>query len=99
MRHIKLAAALAAGMAAAILGSDAARANQIPGQLITGYVTSIQGTDSITIDGQVYTIDPQSPAEDELSSLSPGQRVDVQLNGPASSPDSQVVNVAVHQGQ
>ena len=99
MRHIKLAAALAAGMAAAILGGNAARANQIPGQLITGYVTSIQGTDSITVDGQVYTIDPESPAADELSSLSPGQRVDVQLNGPASSPDSQVVNVAVHEGQ
>jgi hypothetical protein len=98
MRRIKIIPVLAAGMAAAILAAGAAQANQIPGQVVTGYVSSIQG-DSITVDGQTYTVAPGSPAADELASLSSGQKVDVQLNGPASSSDSQVVNVVVHQGQ
>lgn len=99
MKYFRLASLLAASMTAAMLASGAARANQVPGPTVTGYVTSVQGTDSITVDGQTYTIAPGSPAADELSSISPGQRVDVQLDGPASSPDCEVVNVAVHEGE
>lgn len=98
MRVFKIVPALAAAMAAAILAAGAARANQLAGPIVTGYLTSIQG-DSITVNGQTYGIAPGSPAADELSSLSPGQRVDVQLNGPASSPDTEVVNLALHEGQ
>lgn len=98
MRISRIIPALAVAMAAAMLTASAAQANQLAGPVVTGYVTSIQG-DSITVNGQTYTIAPGSPAADELSSLSPGQRVDVQLNGPASSPDTEVVNVASHEGQ
>jgi hypothetical protein len=98
MRVCKIIPALAAAMAAAMLAAGAAQANQLAGPIVTGYLTSIQG-DSITVNGQTYTVAPGSPAAEELSSLSPGQRVDVQLNGPASSPDTEVVNLALHEGQ
>lgn len=88
----------AAIMAAAVLTAGTAHANQLAGPVVTGYLTSVQG-DSITVNGQTYTIAPGSPAADELSALSPGQRVDVQLNGPASAPDTEVTNVTVHAGQ
>lgn len=99
MRPIKIASALAWGMAAALLSSGAVRANQqAPGQIVSGYVTAVGGG-SITVGGQSYSIEPGSPADDEQSSVTPGQRVDVQLNGPASSPDAQVINIAVHEGE
>lgn len=98
MRLQRIIPALAAAMAAAMLAMGAVQANQLAGPLVTGYLTSIQG-DSITVNGQTYTVAPGSPAEEELGSLSTGQQVDVQLNGPASSPDTEVVNVVVHQGQ
>jgi hypothetical protein len=98
MRIFRIMPALAAAMAAAMLAAGPVQANQLAGPVVTGYLTSIQG-DSITVNGQTYTIAPGSPAADELSSLSSGQRVDVQLNGPASSPDTEVTNVTVHEGQ
>ncbi len=98
MRIFRMMPMLAAAMAAAMLAAGAAPANQLAGPVVTGYLTSIQG-DSITVNGQTYTVAPGSPAADELRSLSPGQRVDVQLNGPASSPDTEVTNVTVHAGQ
>lgn len=98
MRRTRTIPTLAAGLALTLLGAGAAHANQIPGPVITGSLDSIQGADSITVNGQTYTIAPGSPAQEELGSLTPGEQVDVQLNGPASSPDSQVVNVVVHEG-
>jgi hypothetical protein len=98
VKHLNIVATLACCVAAAILTTHPARANQIAGQVVTGYVTAVGG-DSITINGQTYNIDPGSPAADEVGSISPGQRVDIQLDGPASSPDSEVTNVAVHEGQ
>ena len=100
MKRLEIVSALAAAVAAAILFTGAAQASQpVAGQLITGYVTAVQGSDAIVINGQTYTVVPGSAAQQELSSLSPGQRVDAQLNGPASSPDSEVINVAVHEGE
>lgn len=100
MKGLRIVPLLGAGVVAAILAAGGVRANQqVAGQVITGYVTTAPGTDSIVIDGQLYNVAPGSPAEEELSSLSAGQRVDAQLDGPASSPDSQVINVAVHEGQ
>jgi hypothetical protein len=98
MRTFRIAPMLAAAVAAVMLAAGAAQANQLAGPVVTGYLTSVQG-DSITINGQTYTVAPGSPAADELSSLVAGQRVDVQLNGPASAPDTEVTNVTVHQGQ
>lgn len=98
MRIFRIASMLAAVMAAAVLAVGAAHANQLAGPIVTGTLTSIQG-DSITVDGQTYPIAPGSPAADELSSLTTGQVVDVQLNGPASAPDTEVTNVTVHAGQ
>jgi hypothetical protein len=98
MRIFRIIPVLTAAMAAALLAAGATQANQLAGPVVTGTLTSIQG-DSITVDGQTYTIAPGSPAADELSSLTTGQRVDVQLNGPASSPDTEVTNVTVHEGQ
>jgi hypothetical protein len=98
MRTFRIIPVLAAAAAAVILAAGAAQANQLAGPVVTGTLTSVQG-DSITVNGQTYTIAPGSPAAAELSSLSAGQRVDVQLNGPADSPDTEVTNVTVHQGQ
>jgi hypothetical protein len=97
MRLHRIIPALAAGIVTAMLAAGTAHANQLAGPIVTGYLTSVQG-DSITINGQTYTVAPGSPAADELSSLSPGQRVDVQLNGPAAEPGTEVINVALHQG-
>lgn len=100
MKRLEIISALAAGVAAVILASGRVQASQpVPGQLITGYVTAVQGSDTIVINGQTYAVAPGSAAQQELSLLSPGQRVDAQLNGPASSPDSEVINVAVHEGE
>lgn len=98
MRILRIIPVLGAAMAAAILAAGPARANQLAGPVVTGYLTSIQG-DSITVNGQTYNVAPGSPAAEELSSLTAGQRVDVQLNGPLSSPDTEVTSVTVHQGQ
>ena len=98
MSYIKLVALVAFGTAVAAVSPEAARANQLAGPVVTGTVTAIQGTDSITIGGQTYTVVPGSPAQQELSSLSPGEQVDAVLNGPSSSSGSQVVSVAVHNG-
>jgi hypothetical protein len=98
MRILRIFPVLTAAMAATLLAAGTIQANQLAGPVVTGTLTSIQG-DSITVDGQTYTIAPGSPAADELSSLSTGQRVDVQLNGPASSPDTEVTNVTMHEGQ
>lgn len=100
MKRLKITAALAAGIAAAILSTGPAQASQpVAGALISGYVTAVQGSDAIVINGQTYAVAPGSAAQQELSSLSAGQRVDAQLNGPASSSDSEVINVAVHRGE
>jgi hypothetical protein len=98
LSYIKLVAILAFGTAVAVLSPEGARANQLAGPVVTGTVTAIQGTDSITIGGQTYTVAPGSPAAQELGSLSPGEQVDAVLNGPASSSASQVVSVVVHKG-
>lgn len=98
MNRFRVISMLTVGLAAAILAPGGAWANRIPGQVVTGYLTAV-GTDSITVDGHSYAVAASSAAADELSSLSPGERVDAQLNGPASSPDAEVINVAIHTGE
>jgi hypothetical protein len=85
-----------AAAALSILGTAAALANQIPGTLITGSLTSVSGTEWIHVDGHAYRIKSGSPAAEAVQKLTPGQRVDVQLNGPANTAASEVINVVLH---
>jgi hypothetical protein len=79
-----------------VLGTAVAIANQIPGTLITGSLTSVSGTEWIRVDGHTYRIQSGSPAAAAVQKLTPGQRVDVQLNGPANTAASEVINVVLH---
>ena len=90
--------ALIAAVAGALAGASAA-ANTVPGDVITGDVTAVNGHQSLNIQGQVYRLKDGSPAVAAAAHLSPGQAVTVQLDGPASSPSSQVINVVPHAGR
>ncbi|HEY6484011.1 MAG TPA: hypothetical protein VIY54_10850 [Steroidobacteraceae bacterium] len=81
-----------------LIGFDAF-ANQIPGELVTGTVTSVSGQDWIKVDGHSYHIQSGSAAAAALQGLAPGQRVDVQLNGPANTAASEVINIVPHAGR
>ena len=78
------------------LASFTVAANQVPGALITGHLTSVSGAEWINIDGHSYHIASGSPAANAVAKLTPGQVVDVQLSGPANSSGSEVVNVVSH---
>lgn len=76
-----------------------ALANQIPGELITGTVTSVSGQEWIKVDGHSYRVKAGSAAAAALQGVSPGQLVDVQLNGPSNTAASEVINVVAHPGR
>jgi hypothetical protein len=95
-RHSFLALVAAFGVMLSIGG---ARANTIPGDMVSGPVTAVAGIQSVSIQGQVYRIKAGSPAAAAAAKLSPGQVVDAQLNGPAGSSSSQVVNIIVRSGR
>lgn len=82
-------------IALSLLGTAVAEANQMPGAVITGSVTSVSGTEWIYVDGHPYRIKSGSPAADAVQKLTPGQHVDVQLNGPANTSASEAVNVVL----
>jgi hypothetical protein len=88
---------LAAAGTALVSGSTAA--NTVPGDVITGNLTAVSGTRSLNIDGHTYLVKDGSPALSAAAHLTPGQSVTVQLDGPASSPSSQVINVVTHAGR
>jgi hypothetical protein len=89
-----MATALVSGVSSPI-----ASANQLPGAMVTGHITSVSGTEWINVDGHSYRIASSSAAASAVSKLTPGQLVDVQLTGPANSSASEVVNVVLHSGQ
>lgn len=91
MKRIKQCAALAA---VSILAGPA-MPNQLPGDLVTGQVNAVAGDSSIKVDGKSYRIKSGSPAAQAVRNVSPGQVVDVQLNGPANSSATEVINVVV----
>jgi hypothetical protein len=82
----------------ATLGSSAVLASKIPGDMVTGTLTAANGQ-AVTVSGHVYPIQAGSPATAAAAHVTPGQVVDVQLNGPASSSASQVVNITPHVGR
>jgi hypothetical protein len=90
--------ALITAVAGAFAGGSVG-ANTVPGDIITGNVTAVNGHQSLNIQGQVYRLKDGSPAVAAAAHLSPGQAVTVQLDGPANSPSSQVINVVPHTGR
>jgi hypothetical protein len=85
--------------AATALGSSGLAANTVPGEMVTGNVTAVNGRQSLSIQGHTYRLKEGSPAVAAATYLTPGQSVTVQLDGPASSPSSQVINVVTHSGR
>jgi hypothetical protein len=86
-------------MTCVALGSSVALGNKPPGDVITGPVTSVSGVQSLSIQGHTYPIKAGSPAVGAAARLAPGQFVEVQLDGPASSPSSHVINLVTHTGR
>jgi hypothetical protein len=95
-RRTLLALLAAAGTA---LGAGSLGANTVAGDIITGSLTAVNGNQSLNIEGRTYRLKDGSPAIAAAARLTPGQSVTVQLDGPASSPSSQVINVVTHTGR
>jgi hypothetical protein len=95
-RH-RLLALLAA--AATALGAGSLGANTVLGEILTGNLTALNGRQSLNIDGHTYRLKDGSPAVAAAAHLTPGQSVTVQLDGPASSPSSLVINIVPHAGR
>ena len=72
------------------------RANQLPGEIVTGVVTSVSSDGSISIDGKSYRIKSGSPAASAARTIAKGQAIDAQLNGAANSAASEVINLVTH---
>jgi hypothetical protein len=83
--------------ASAALGGGIAQASAMPGDVVTGTITAINGN-MVNIQGVIYPIATGSAAYEAVATLKPGQLVDVQLNGPAKSSASQAINITVHWG-
>jgi hypothetical protein len=83
--------------ASVALGGGIAVASTVPGEVITGTITAISGN-MVNVEGKVYPIAAGSPAYSVVQTFRPGQVVDLQLNGPAKSSSSQVINIMLHQG-
>lgn len=77
-------------------GGRDARANQLPGEVVTGVVTSVSNDSSISIDGKSYRIKSGSPAASAARTIAKGQTIDAQLNGAANSAASEVINLIIH---
>ena len=95
-RHLLLALLTAAGT---VLSAGSLEANTVSGDIITGSLTAVNGIRSLTIEGRTYRVKDGSPAVAAAAHLAPGQSVTLQLDGPASSPSSVVINVVPHTGR
>ena len=79
------------------LGGGLAVATMAPGEVVTGTITAINGN-MINVQGHIYSIAAGSAAYAVVTTFKPGQLVDVQLDGPAKSSVSQVINITLHTG-
>jgi len=86
-------------VAGTALAAGSLEANTVPGDIITGSLTALNGRQSLNIEGRTYRLKDGSPAVAAAAHLTPGQSVTVQLDGPASSPASLVINVVPHTGR
>ena len=83
--------------ASVALGGGIAMASAIPGEVVTGPITAINGN-MVSIQGRIYPIAAGSAAYQVVTKFQPGQIVDVQLDGPAKSSTSQAINITLHWG-
>ncbi|HTT05904.1 MAG TPA: hypothetical protein VMF64_11490 [Steroidobacteraceae bacterium] len=60
---------------------------------VTGQVSSVEGSTAVRIDGTTYLIAPNSPAAQDIHTVSAGDTVGLVLNGPAGSATSEVVYI------
>ena len=81
----------------AALGGGIAVASTVPGEIVTRTGTAINGN-LVNIRGHVYPIAAGTPAYSVVQTFKPSQVVELQLNGPAKSSSSQVINIMLHQG-
>ena len=95
-RYLLLALLAAAGT---VLSAGSLEANTVSGDIITGSLTAVNGRQSLNIEGRTYRLKDGSPAVAAAAHLAPGQSDTVQLDGPASSPSSVVINVVPHTGR
>jgi hypothetical protein len=73
-------------------------ANRVIGVTVTGQITAVHGDSAIVVQGTTYRIKPGSPAYNVLKTLTPGQLVDLLLDGPPGNSATSVVAIATHQG-
>ena len=83
--------------ASAAVGGGMALAAAVPGEVVTGPITAINGN-MVNVQGHVYPIAAGSAAYEVSMKFQPGQIVDVQLDGPAKSTSSQAINITLHWG-
>jgi hypothetical protein len=89
----RLAAVLAASVLALGMGSNTAWSTRAYADGVTGEVTAIPISGQIEVAHQIYHIKAQSPADQAVHNFSLGQIVHLVLDGPASSPTSQVIAI------
>jgi hypothetical protein len=73
-------------------------ANRVIGVTVTGQITAVHGDSEIVVQGKTYRIKPGSPAYNVLKTLTPGQLVDLLLDGPPGNSASAVIAIAKHMG-
>jgi hypothetical protein len=78
--------------------SGAAWASRVAGDVISGPVTAAT-RESVTINGREYHVRVGSPAAATVSHITPGQQVEVHLDGPVNASRSEVINVIVRRAQ
>lgn len=81
-----------------LLAGGSALAALVVSTTLTGQVTTVSGSQSVTINGQTYQIAPGSPAASTITQVQPGQRVDVKLDGAAGAPGTHVIAISPHTG-
>jgi hypothetical protein len=89
LKHAGLAAVL---IATAAFAAPAIAAKVMPPQ-VTGHVTAIAGSTSISVDGHQYMIGAGTMAAQNITMFHVGDLVGLMLNGPATSSASHVVMI------
>jgi hypothetical protein len=84
-------AGLAAVLIAAAAFAGPALAARIIAPQVTGHVTAIVGSSSISVDGHQYLIGAGTMAAKNVGTIHLGDVVGLVLNGPATSSASQVI--------
>lgn len=98
MTLVKSALVAAAAALVFCLGPNVGWSTRAYGDAVTGEVTAAPMNGVIEVAHRSYHIKSNSAAEKDALNFYAGQTVDVVLDGPAGSSDSQVIAIAVHTG-